>query len=107
MIRPGLEGGKQYTATSPRNGAVSLMVVAFFTVAAVAMFATQRDYGAVSDVSNYFFGSVRQLAWLDRTLADADRRGIAKSCGSVGKFQYSSIQFPSRETFWNQAGKKS
>ena len=65
MIRPGLEGGKQYTATSPRNGAVSLMVVAFFTVAAVAMFATQRDYGAVSDVSNYFFGSVRQLAWLD------------------------------------------
>jgi hypothetical protein len=40
------------------------MALGFFIVAMVAMFATQQHYGVVSDVPNYFFSSVRQLAWV-------------------------------------------
>jgi hypothetical protein len=41
------------------------MALGLFVVAMVAMFATQRDYGVVSDVSNYFFTYVRTLAWME------------------------------------------
>ncbi|MBK5096466.1 MAG: glycosyltransferase family 39 protein [Gemmatimonadetes bacterium] len=65
MNPPGIDGMKVNSVTSPPRGAVSAMALAFFIVAMVAMFATQRDYGVVSDVSNYFFNSIRQLAWFE------------------------------------------
>ena len=65
MNPPGIDGRNANSVTSPPRGPVSVMALAFFIVAMVAMFATQRDYGVVSDVSNYFFNSIRQLAWLE------------------------------------------
>lgn len=65
MNQPRIDRWKPNPVTSPPHGAVSVMAVGFFIVATVAMFATQRDYGVVSDVSNYFFNSVRQLAWVE------------------------------------------
>lgn len=40
----------------------------FFLVAAVAMVTTESDYGLASDVGNYFYSSLRQLAWLHEFL---------------------------------------
>ena len=48
----------------PAPGAVRLLAASMFTVSAVAMIVTEADYGVASDVSNYFFSSVRQLAWV-------------------------------------------
>ena len=65
MSQPRIDRRKPNPAPSPSHGAISVMALGLFVVAMVAMFATQRDYGVVSDVSNYFFNSVRQLAWME------------------------------------------
>lgn len=65
MSQPRIDRRKLNPAPSPSHGAISAMALGLFVVAMVAMFATQRDYGVVSDVSNYFFNSVRQLAWME------------------------------------------
>ena len=65
MNQPRIDRRKPNPAPSPSHGAISVMALGLFFVAMVAMFATQRDYGVVSDVSNYFFNSVRQLAWME------------------------------------------
>lgn len=65
MNHPRIDRRKPNPAPSPSHGAISVMALGLFVVAMVAMFATQRDYGVVSDVSNYFFNSVRQLAWME------------------------------------------
>lgn len=65
MNHPRIDRRKPNPAPSPSHGAISAMALGLFVVAMVAMFATQRDYGVVSDVSNYFFNSVRQLAWME------------------------------------------
>lgn len=65
MNQPRIDRREPNPTPSPPQGAISVMALGFFVVAMVAMFATQRDYGVVSDVSNYFFNSVRQLAWME------------------------------------------
>lgn len=48
----------------PSRKDVSILGAVFFAVASVLMFATESDYGVASDVANYFYGSMRHLAWL-------------------------------------------
>lgn len=52
----------------PSPATVRRLGAAFFLVAAVAMFTTESDYGLASDVGNYFYSSLRQLAWLQEFL---------------------------------------
>lgn len=58
---------------SPSPGVVRLLAAVMFAAALGVMFATRTDYGVASDVSNYFYSSIRQLAWwkdLFRALLD-------------------------------------
>ncbi len=52
----------------PSPATVRRLGAAFFLVAAVAMFTTESDYGLASDVGNYFYSSLRQLAWFHEFL---------------------------------------
>jgi len=48
----------------PSRRSIRLLAACFFVVAGIAVFATEGDYGVASDVANYFYSSMRQLAWL-------------------------------------------
>jgi hypothetical protein len=49
---------------APSRGSIRFLAACFFVVAGIAVFATEGDYGVASDVANYFYSSMRQLAWL-------------------------------------------
>jgi 4-amino-4-deoxy-L-arabinose transferase-like glycosyltransferase len=51
-------------ASAPSRRSILLLAACFFVVAGIAVFATEGDYGVASDVGNYFYSSMRQLAWL-------------------------------------------
>lgn len=50
--------------SAPSRRSILLLAACFFVVAGIAVFATEGDYGVASDVANYFYSSMRQLAWL-------------------------------------------
>jgi hypothetical protein len=59
--------------SEPSRRSILLLAACFFVVAGIAVFATEGDYGVASDVANYFYSSMRQLAWLgDFTRAAAN-----------------------------------
>ena len=59
------DSGQALPVEPPSPRSVGFLALSFFGAAAILMLATQGDYGVVSDVPNYFFSSMRQLAWLE------------------------------------------
>lgn len=58
-----------------RPARLAALGATLFVAAFVSVLLTSHDYGIASDVGNYFYGSLRQLAWLGqlgRSLIDGD-----------------------------------
>jgi hypothetical protein len=74
-----------------------LLAACFFVVAGIAVFATERDYGVASDVANYFYSSMRQLAWLGdftRSLADGSPTDALNSEVVIDHWRWMPIRLP-------------
>ena len=64
MMRRAPEHSDLPPTSVPSRRSILLLGACFFLIAGVAVFATEGDYGVASDVGNYFYSSMRQLAWL-------------------------------------------